>query len=311
MLTLLWGVLSEEPLAAVAEALDEQGTTTFVLDQRRILSTELTLVDERCGWLAVDDVRIPIEQVASCYVRPYDSARLPAIQQAGAGSDSASHAARLDDALLAWLELTPALVVNRPSTMLANSSKPYQLEMIREAGMSIPRTLVTTDTDAVERFVSECGDVVYKSVSGVRSRVARLSAGHLSRMRDVENCPTQFQEYIPGCDYRVHIVGSDVFACRITSDADDYRYAGSVAPTVTGERLCRGLEERLLAMTAAMQLHVAGIDLRRTADDEWFCFEVNPSPAFTFYARQTGQEIARAIAGLLTTNMSLCGGSRA
>ena len=51
-------------------------------------------------------------------------------------------------------------------------------------------------------------------------------------------------------------------------------------------------------------LHVAGIDLRRTDDGRWVCFEVNPSPGFTFYQEETGQPIAEAIARLLAAGRS-------
>jgi hypothetical protein len=36
-----------------------------------------------------------------------------------------------------------------------------------------------------------------------------------------------------------------------------------------------------------------------TPEGEWFCFEVNPSPAFLYYQQATGQPIATAVAGLL------------
>ena len=48
-----------------------------------------------------------------------------------------------------------------------------------------------------------------------------------------------------------------------------------------------------------MELSVAGIDLRKTPEGEWVCFEVNTSPAFTYYEEATHQPIARAIARLL------------
>jgi len=48
-----------------------------------------------------------------------------------------------------------------------------------------------------------------------------------------------------------------------------------------------------------MSLAVAGIDLRRTPDGQWFCFEVNPSPGFIYYEQATGQPMAEAIARLL------------
>jgi hypothetical protein len=48
-----------------------------------------------------------------------------------------------------------------------------------------------------------------------------------------------------------------------------------------------------------MILSVAGLDLRRTPGGDWFCFEVNPSPAFTYYEQITSQPIGQALALLL------------
>ena len=45
--------------------------------------------------------------------------------------------------------------------------------------------------------------------------------------------------------------------------------------------------ERLVAISRQMGLLVAGIDLRLTAEGVWFCFEINPSPGFTFYEDAT------------------------
>ena len=53
-------------------------------------------------------------------------------------------------------------------------------------------------------------------------------------------------------------------------------------------------------LASALGLPVAGIDLRVTPAGEWYCFEVNPSPAFSYYESATGQPIAAAVAGLLT-----------
>jgi glutathione synthase/RimK-type ligase-like ATP-grasp enzyme len=96
-------------------------------------------------------------------------------------------------------------------------------------------------------------------------------------------------------------VGDELFACQVRSNADDYRYAGRQGHQV-GIRSCDlPLEwaNRCRALTAAIGLVVAGIDLRRTPEGEWYCFEVNPSPAFTYYQEATGQPIAAAVARLL------------
>jgi glutathione synthase/RimK-type ligase-like ATP-grasp enzyme len=52
-------------------------------------------------------------------------------------------------------------------------------------------------------------------------------------------------------------------------------------------------------MVRGMRLTVAGVDLRWAPGGAWYCFEVNPSPAFSYFAQATGQPIARAIARLL------------
>ena len=57
-------------------------------------------------------------------------------------------------------------------------------------------------------------------------------------------------------------------------------------------QLCR-------AIGKTMHLQFAGIDLRHDDDDAWHCFEVNPSPAFTFFEQATGQPLTAALAQFL------------
>jgi glutathione synthase/RimK-type ligase-like ATP-grasp enzyme len=59
------------------------------------------------------------------------------------------------------------------------------------------------------------------------------------------------------------------------------------------------LAERCVALSEALELPFAGIDLKITPEGEPFCFEVNPSPAFSYYESHTGQPIARAVARFL------------
>lgn len=301
MLTALWGLESDEPLAAVQEALQDLAGKVLLLDQRRVSEIDFRIEDERnlIGYVRCGDRRVSLEEVSGWYIRPYDTRRVRSVERAGPGSPEWKHALELEHALLGWLEITEAFVVNRPSAMLANGCKPYQLQMVRRAGFAVPETLVTTDPAEVIAFWERHGNVIYKSISGVRSRVTRLGASDRGRLSDVVHCPTQFQAYVPGQDYRAHVVGEDVFGCEVRSEADDYRYATDGVPQIWATRLPREVEERAVAMTKEMGLQVAGIDLRQTPDGHWYCFEVNPSPGFTFYEQFTGQGLASAIARLL------------
>ena len=91
-------------------------------------------------------------------------------------------------------------------------------------------------------------------------------------------------------------------AAAIAFEATDYRYSpdGTVPPALAPCDLPDDVGHRLVDVSHGMGLLVSGVDLRRTADDRWCCFEVNPSPGFTYYEGHTGQPIAGAIAALLS-----------
>ena len=300
---LLWGLSGDGPLDEVNRTLLRRGSRFALLDQRDLLSTRIELEIGRTvkGMATTPAYRIDLSEVTAVYQRAYDWRRLPAFAEAGPQSASWTEALAIESALHAWVEITNALVINRPSDMASNNSKPYQTELIRQHGFCAPATLVTTDPEAVREFCREHQSIIYKSISSVRSIVSRVTLDQLDRLDDVAWCPTQFQQYVPGSDYRVHVVGDELFACEIVSDADDYRYSGRSGSTLELKAcdLPPDIGERARGVATALRLPVAGVDLRLTPDGEWFCFEVNPSPGFTFYQALTNQPIAEAIAALL------------
>jgi glutathione synthase/RimK-type ligase-like ATP-grasp enzyme len=210
--------------------------------------------------------------------------------------------------LMQLLDLLPCTVVNRVKASTSNDSKIYQSFLAESVGLRTPRTLVTTDPDKVQPFYELCGQrVIYKSLSSVRSIVSRLSDADLEqRLRRVRNCPTQFQEVVEGEDIRVHTVGGQVFATEIVSDVSDYRYAGRDGGSLSMRviDLPVSIADKCLQMARALGLVLSGIDLRRTPEDEYYCFEINPSPGFIFYERMTGQPISEAVAHLLHSQRS-------
>jgi hypothetical protein len=304
---LLWGRTDDDPLVAVHAVLTRQGAAVVLLDQRVELRTEIRLSvgDAVAGGLVGPDVDIDLTTVTAAYLRPHDVRRLREMQRAEAGD--IAYVLEFEDALLAWSEVAPALVLNRPAAMAANNSKPFQAVQARRAGFRTPATLITTSPDRAIEFADEHHEVVYKSISGVRSIVARFDPSDRKRLEDLAWCPTQFQERVPGRDVRVHVVGSLVFACEIVSDAVDYRYAARQrrSASLRPIRLPADCELMCRQLAAAVDLPLAGIDLRETPDGAWYCFEVNPSPGFTYYEDAVGHPIADAVAELLRHPVSL------
>ncbi len=252
------------------------------------------------GYIAADDWRLGLEEISAVYVRWLDeSGRLPPPD--GPQLAAAIHT-EADAALALLLEQLPALVVNRQRGGWSNQSKPYQAQMIAAGGLHVPPTLVTNDPVAARHFYDEYGgNIIYKSISGVRSIVRRVDAAQLERLPLLRQAPAQFQAYIGGDNVRVHVVGAAVLATRVRSTAVDYRYAVSEGGTVGMEptdlpapiaAACRELARHL-------DLALVGIDLKETTAGDYYCFEVNPMPAFSYYELNAGQPISLALANLL------------
>lgn len=286
---IVWGPHDDPPAARILELLRGGGIDVVHLDDSVLdgLRYDVTLGSGPGGWLEVDGREIRLDAIEGIYLRPGPQ-RTPAARTAAA-------------CLLAVASSIDAVVINRPAAGRSNLAKPYQLAAITAAGFAVPPTIVTTDPAAARAFLARHGRIVYKSISGVRSIVATLDAAGAERLSGVSTGPVQLQRWIDGIDVRVHVVGTRWFATAIESGAADYRYAAEgghevkiVATDIDGE-----IGRRLVDLAAGMGLLVAGIDLRLTPDDEWYCFEVNPSPGFTFYEEATGQPIAAAIADLL------------
>lgn len=253
------------------------------------------------GFIRAPGWKLDLGELTGAYVRYLGpEGRVP---PAGLRAEQASFlSAECDSALALMLDNLACTVVNRMAGGMSNHSKPYQALLIRRSGLRIPPTLVTNDPDEARSFHDACGgEVIYKSLSGVRSIVRRVGPTQLARLSLLRHGPAQFQAFVPGENVRVHTVGDRLFATRIHSDAVDYRYAGreQLGMEMEPGTLPPAVEASCRFLARSMGLLLAGIDLKVTPEGEYYCFEVNPSPGFVFYELGDGQAISGALADLL------------
>jgi len=297
---LLCGITSEPPLAMVRDALVRLGAPQVTFDQRRFADAALEFeVPGGDGSLKVAGRTYRLEDIAGVYLRVMDHRQLPEVRDEPEGSPRVRACDDLHAALISWTEVAQGRIVNRAGAMASNMSKPYQAQLIAAHGFSVPETLITNDPELVLEFRRRLGRVVYKSISGVRSIVQELRDDDLPRLGRIRWCPVQFQEYVPGTDVRVHVVGDAVHATEVHSEATDYRYAADQVGTsaeLQATTLDDAVAERCVVLTRSLGLAFAGIDLRLAPDGRVVCFEVNPCPAFSYYEAHTGQPIALSVA---------------
>jgi hypothetical protein len=301
---LLCGIPSETPLAMVRQQLTKLDVSCVIFNQRHFASMglEFEISGSRVtGWLHIEGRSHHLEHIQGIYTRLMDDRLLPELEHEPVDSPKRRYCRALHDTLICWYEITPARVVNRTASMGSNFSKPYQAQLIREQGFAVPETLITNDPDLVREFHSRHKRVIYKSISGIRSIVQSLEDKDLERLDHIRWCPTQFQEFVDGANVRVHTVGAEVFATTVSTDATDYRYAYQQGgqTELKAIELPDELAEKCVRLSQALGLAFAGIDLKITPDNQVYCFEVNPCPAFSYYEANTGQPIAQAVACFL------------
>jgi hypothetical protein len=81
-------------------------------------------------------------------------------------------------------------------------------------------------------------------------------------------------------------------ATAIHTTGDDYRYAHREEggeTNLSSYALPEDIAQASVALAAALGLDFAGIDLKIAPDGAIYCFEVNPSPAYSYYESHTDQ----------------------
>ncbi|MCW5252688.1 MULTISPECIES: ATP-grasp ribosomal peptide maturase [unclassified Streptomyces] len=190
--------------------------------------------------------------------------------------------------------------------------KPLQLRVAAEAGLSVPRTLVTNDPDAARDFAEEVdGPLVYKPFFHVRGTAeGRTVAVYANVLRpgdlphpDIATTAHLFQEWVPKAyEVRLTAVGGRIFAAGIHAGSDaghvDWR-SDYASHTYWVCEPPADVSAGVLRMLAKLGLPYGAFDFVVTPEGEWRFLEVNPSGQYGFIEQATGLPITAAICDYL------------
>lgn len=197
--------------------------------------------------------------------------------------------------------------VSHPENIRRAGYKIEQLQRAATLGFDVPRTLVTTDPDAVRAFFDDCdGQVVYKVLTDPYLAARRyrergwdappparfvattpVTRQTLARLESVRAVPCQFQEYVPKrTELRVTVIGDELFAAELFSQehaetlVDSRQYGVDVR--YRAARLPDEVAARCMALVRSYGLNFGAVDLIRTPDDRYVLLEINPNGQFLF-----------------------------
>ncbi len=302
---LLMGIPSETPVRLLAEACKKKRISYTLFNQRQQEKWKIDVdhvhIDDSCLWNGTACFRIG--DCKGLYLRTMDQAQVPEYT----GSKNKDEINSMYNRLFRLLDAdTTCRITNAPSVQMSNNSKPYQSLVIQQHGLHIPDMCITSNEEEARNFLAGYKSVIYKSISGTRSVVKQVDAQSLQNLYKIKYCPVQFQECVTGYNVRVHVIGKQAIATKICSDAVDYRYAHTEDKTTTLESyvLPDDVAEKCICLAHSLKLPFAGIDLMFANDGRVICFEVNPSPGYSYYERNTGQLISHALAEYLAFGMN-------
>ena len=181
------------------------------------------------------------------------------------------------------LTFYPGVVINRPSRLSLNSSKPLQMTAIASSRSPVIKTIPTLLTNLWTEIIKIPADkTIVKSISGMRSEVVDLTDQRLQHKGDSLDCPVQLQPKLQGINIRAHVCGEDVYAVRIHGDAVDYRYGEEMS--MKRVDLPKAIASWCVESAKREGLEFAGIDLLyQEMNDYYWCFEINPMPGYSYF----------------------------
>jgi glutathione synthase/RimK-type ligase-like ATP-grasp enzyme len=207
---------------------------------------------------------------------------------------------------LASLEaVIPARWVNPPAASRIAARKVEQAIVAREEGLSVPRTLVTNDPEAVRGLAAEGRRLIYKRLGTAHrplTATKELRPSDLDRLEVLPACPAIFQDRVDArLDIRVTIMGTEVFGAEIESQMGssplDWRFDHTVP--FRPHQLDDTVATQLLAMMKRLSLLYGAIDLRLTPEGEYVFLEVNPGGQYLFVELLGGVNLSERFANFL------------
>lgn len=225
----------------------------------------------------------------------------------GHSEGSAFAHSETSQALHGMLDSLDCAWMNPRAADAAAHHKPLQWTVAQSLGLKLPRTRVTTNAQAAREFIERVrpGRVVFKAflAAACEWRETRLiEQEDLDRLDLVRYAPVIFQEYVPGVDLRITLVGDNIHAAEI--DARGTSYEVDMRMVVGESRmnavtLPPALQSRLRALQQRLGLVYGAVDMRRTADGQYVFLEVNPAGQWLFVEDRCGLPISQAVAGFL------------
>ena len=307
-----------ECIPKVMQAIDDRGGSAFRFNTDQFpTAVKLDLScdsDTEQGRLIAAQDSLDLGQVSAVWYRRIRiGQQIPSTMDAQLRYASVQESRRTINGMLASLKV---FHLDRVANIRRAEHKSLQLQIAREIGFDIPRTLTTNNSTAVREFAQTCKQgIITKMLTSFaiydegEEKVVYtnpVSEADLQSLEGLQFCPMTFQENIPkALELRITIVGKDVFAAAVDSQKlekshHDWRRQGlALLYDWQPYALPADITLKLLTLMERLHLNYGAVDIILTPDKRYVFLEVNPCGEFFWLDLLPELGISEAIAQLL------------
>lgn len=212
-------------------------------------------------------------------------------------SESAGRALAWYVALSGWLERhTEVRTLNR-GYLGQTTNKLAVLQLARECGLAIPRTCVSNDLTALDRFCVGAAKIAKPVAGGSLTRDYAELREQIPRRGEIAAAPAIVQHRMVAPEVRIYRVGARLFAFTVDSPSLDYREQQDARlAELELARLPADLQARLLELCERLGLDYAAADFKTDPDSGELAFlEINSAAMFVAFDRIVEGRLCDAI----------------
>ncbi len=193
-------------------------------------------------------------------------------------------------------------VINNPQAIENAANKYFTLSLLEDAGIKVPKTVVTENvTEAIRAFQKLGGEVVIKPIFGSKGLgITKTSdveiAGRIFRLLHRNHLVLYLQEYVKhgGRDLRCFVIGDRVVASMYRISKGSWKTNVSQGGVPVPFKPDEEIEKIAVKAAKTIGCEIAGVDLMESKEGI-MVHEVNSQPGFVGLQTSTGIDIAGEI----------------
>lgn len=289
----------------IYKGLIDRGEKVCFLDTRRLMVDFLGSFypDEKLlsGSFVLNGCKIMLEEIKSIYWRWNYGFYIKPLSGSNEDIYAAQMVEREFESFVNSLYLSlNCLWVNSLNAINLHKTKAYQLYLMAQNDIRVPKTIITNDKEELEAFLeSYKGDIIYKPVlGGAHTEKFNRDTLDETRLNLLKNCPVQFQELLEGVDLRVYGIKDKIFAAEIRANTIDFREDRQAQ--IVQVEIPDKIKADCFKIMELFDLKFTGIDIKYNPETNDYVFiEANPSPMFTYFENKSGHPISDTLMSLL------------